>query len=172
MKWFKNEKYIISNTIKEVNREELINLYYKYFILLNGYDKMDAFLKVTNDKISHYLDKDIYKDATNYKKAVKLVNSLNNKNNYLFIYNNNMLVGLARLEENKNNLRILELITDTKIYKKVLQYLEKYSKNNNYKKIYLEIPINDIKLLIDSVKLGYIEEDITSKNKYIVNKDI
>ena len=172
MKWQKCKKFVIDNNIKDINRDELINLYYKYFILLNGYDKMDAFLKVTNDKIDNYLDKDIYKDAVNYKEAVKYVNKLNNKNKYLFIYKRKSIVGIARLNENKKDIRILELIADSKLYKKILKYLEKYSKNNNYTKIYLEIPINDIRLLINSVKLGYIEDDVTSKNKYIVNKDI
>lgn len=174
MKLISSIKFVKSNLDINSNREELIGLYYKYFILLNGYDRMDAFLKVTNTTIDNFIDKDIYKFATNYKKAVDFVNNLSNKYDYLFVRQSNKLVGLLRFKETKSYIRIYEFTCDDKLYNKVLKYLDKYCKEKNYKKIYLEIPINDIKLLIRSNKMGYIEDnnDLHDEKKYVVNKEI
>ena len=172
MVWFSKEKLEITDKL-DINkyREDLINLYHKYFIYLNGYDKMDAFLKVTETEIDKYLDKNIYEYAENYKSAVKFVNSLNNKDKYLCIYKNDSLVGIVRFKETKTYIRIYELISNSKMYDKVLKYFET---NYQVKKIYLEIPINDIKLLVLSSKMGYLEDnkDMDDNKKYIVNKEL
>lgn len=173
MLWFSYKKIELLDKL-DINKyhEELIKLYHKYFILLNGYDKMDSFLKVTNDDINKYLDKDIYEYATNYKEAVDFVNKLNNKNQYLGIYKNQELTGIVRFNKNAKSLKIYELISNSEVYNDIIKYLEQYALNNNIKKIYLEIPINDIKLLVLSSKLGYVEDDINNSKKYIVNKEL
>ena len=175
MKLISSIKFVKKNKIN-INeyREDFINFYYKHFILLNGYDKIDAFLKVTNTSINDYLDKDIYKDATNYKKAIDFVNRLSNKNTYFLLLKKNKLIGIIRFKENKRKFKVLELISDKSLYIKILKYIEKYCKSNNIKKISIEIPVNNIPLLIRTYKYEYIEEDINllKSKKYIVNKDL
>lgn len=166
---FKNN-YIITNELDNKYKKDLINLYHKYYILLNGLDKMDIFLKLTKSNIDDYINKDIYEYAINYKSALDKVNKLND-NDYLLEIRNNKLISIAKINKNKKELHIDEIISNSN-YQSILNYILKYSKNNNVKRIIINIPKNNIKLLIKLSKNGYNETNIIEDNYYNMSKDI
>jgi len=170
-------------TKKEINL--LIEAYRVYLSKLNGKDELDSFLEVinkTSDKVIKNIDVLEDKDK-NFKKAKNIVEAtISSDIDMVLIYRFKRLIGMARIEKNDTDIRVLDVVfykldknKERKIWANTIKYIENYY--NNYRKIYLEIPYYEGPLLYRAKDLGYEEnpEDIIiskdTKN-YILNKEL
>lgn len=169
-----NIKYNIKE-FKNLNNANLLFLaksYQELYMKMYGIDSYDAYLLVTkgnylqnqkNTKVKNY--------AYNYERFKSVLeNKLNCQ--IIFIYKRRKPIGFVRLNVTNKSIYIFELIMSEEEYlEEIVKYLE-----NNYKdkeKIYVNIPLFNIKLLSLLYNLGYEEsaEDI-KKDMYILNKSL
>lgn len=178
----------IINKKKELTEKEinlLIEAYRLYLSKLYGKDELDSFLEVinkTSDKVKNNID--ILEDKSkNLKKAKNIIQTtISNDIDMILIYKFKRLIGMARVEKNDADIRILDVVfykldnnRERKIWVETIKYIENYY--NNFRKIYLEIPYYEGPLLYRAKDLGYEEnpEDIIiSKDTkyYILNKSL
>lgn len=183
--------FVVEN-IRELSadsKEFLIELYHKLFITIYGGDVVDAFTYVTKTNTKDLINKeyDVKALASNYRKAIEILKSLedNPNNELLLIYLDNKLIGsayLKRIDDNKGlipfiAIDVVEKEIEREIWKETVLYIENYFNQLGYKKIYLEIPFKEGPLLIRANALGFKEDsdDINVDEvvyTYLLNKDL
>ena len=169
-----NIKYNIKE-FKNLNNANLLFLaksYQELYMKMYGIDSYDAYLLVTKGNYLQNISNDkVKKYAYNHE---RFMNILENKLNcqVIFIYKGRKPIGFVRINVINNSIHILELIISSEEYlEEIVKYLE-----NSYKdkeKIYVNIPLFNIKLLSLLYNIGYEEstEDI-KKDMYILNKSL
>lgn len=165
-----NIKLSISN--KKLTDNEKNSLLEAYKILFN---KMYGY-----DIINEYLKKSSSNTQANY--SINLFDL--KKNELLLIYDkDNNLIGGGRIKEiDKKTIKVLDIAINIdneyekrNLWKMAISYIEKHYLNLNYKKMYIEIPLNEPCLLTRADDLGFKESpddiSILGNNKtYILNK--
>lgn len=177
------------NDINEFDKEILLNAYHNLFIKTYGVDVVDAFSKVTNIDVDEVVDRDdnVKSSATNYNKSINALEEFRNNANLelLLIYYEDNLVGCAKqVRIDDETVKVPEIAfhnidksIERDLWKETVSYISKHFQKQNYKKMYLEIPLKEGPLLIRAGELGFIEspEDILGLEKtytYILNKKL
>lgn len=175
--------------LKEEDKETLIEAYRLYFIKLYGFNIFDAFLKVTNEDATKVKDKLNCDSETseNLLLAKKIIDDIQENDNYelLLIYSDANLIAGGRINKIDDKTASLLEIAVTKehldiekdIYKLAIEYIEKYLKDLDFRKMYLETPLKDAKLLKLGYDLGFKEDpadiDISKEvYTYVLNKKL
>ena len=175
--------------LKEKEKEILIDAYRELFIKLYGFDMFDSLIKViaSNAKEVYESNEENQHLAVNYSKAVDVIENIKNNDDtelFLVYEDENLIAGgrLQRKDSTSANLLDIALVRERIIdekttYKFIIQNAEDYFKKLNYKKMYLEVPLKDIKLLKVVTDLGFVEDpkDIIISPEvytYIFNKNI
>ena len=175
--------------LKEEDKETLIEAYRLYFIKLYGFNIFDAFLKVTNEDATKVKDK-LNCDSEisgNLLLAKKIIDDIQENDNYelMLIYSGANLIAGGRINKIDDKTASLLEIAVTKeyldiekdIYKLAIEYIEKYLKDLDFRKMYLETPLKDAKLLKLGYDLGFKENpadiDISKEvYTYVLNKKL
>ena len=124
--------------------------------------------------------------APNSKKLLEVLESIKNSSTIflLEIYYHRKLIGVGRLELKNKTLRLKEIAlaksylkSQKLIWEKGLNYLIKYCEEEKIKRLYVEVPLKEVSLLLLLDKLGFKEDikDIKVNEidyTYVWNKEI
>jgi len=161
-----NIKLSISNKkLTDSEKSILLKAYKELFTNMYGYDIIQDYLSSSSSLKNDYLD---------IREDTRLILIYNEDDN---------LIGGGRIKEIDNKtIKVLDIAINhssenekRNLWKMVISYIEKYYTDLKYKKMYIEIPLNEPCLLIRADDLGFIEspEDISilGNNKtYVLNK--
>ena len=179
-----NIKFYIKKKIIKHEKEEIENAYANFFGKLYGQNYEEKFKycqELDNNTTSKYLKYYSYPSSVISSiiecPNIYLLKILGPNNNYL---------GYGRIMVKSDVASVMDIAFcpqvskdyENKIWKKAITFIEEYFTSLNIKKIYLEIPMNEIaKLKRAYIDLGYIEnaEDImimSDSHVYYLNKTI
>ena len=178
-----------SGLLKETEKEILIEAYRELFIKMYGFDMFDSLIKVIDNSAKEVFERSEENQqlAINYLKAVTAIESVSEDDNlelFLVYENDNLIAGGRLLKKDNNTANIIDIaiikekIKDEKIIcNLIIKKIEEYFINLGFDKMYLEVPLKDIKLLKLASELGFVEdpEDIMVDEEvyaYVINKKL
>ena len=167
----------------------LLKAYYELYTRMYGKDLPTSLIEVLKLKDSQPMKSKLLGISENYKMANKTLieikpNLKKNHLNMLMVYEKNHLIAAARIRNLGNDIvsipdavfMIPSQLTSA-LWLQMLEYLENYFRTLNYKKIYIEVPLNDPFLLKGCFNRDYQEdpEDIVvseGTRTYFLNKSL
>lgn len=163
--------------------------YYELYTRMYGKDLSTSLIEVLKLKDSQPMKSKLLGISENYKMANKTLTEINpnfkkDHLNMLMVYEKNKLIAAARIKNLDSDIVSIPdvvfmipspLISD--LWLQMLGYLENYFRTLNYKKIYIEVPLNNPFLLKECFNRDYQEdpEDIVvseGTRTYLLNKNL
>ncbi len=163
--------------ILEKEKEKIIKIFEEYYEGVYGLDLYASLELVTNTHFKNKILKNFISE--NYKRSENILNKIQKDNNYLInIVINDIIIGAIKVSKVENELYILIAINKKQDNRKIIisdtiNYIIFNFKGRKIKRIYLEIPLDDIVFLTTAYQKGFLEsdEDIIispSNNSYLL----
>ncbi len=174
----KNMRWKITHNkkISWVKEKFILNVYHELFTKMYGHDYYDSYLEIILSKSYKKPPQDVLDISPNSQKLLEVLDSIKNDQNIMVmeIYSGWKLIGLGRIEVNKKTLRLKEIAllksyqTEQKIiWESTLEYLTNYAQNGGFSKLYVEIPLKEVNLLLLLDKLDFKEDPNDMKTEEI-----
>lgn len=172
-------------SLEEKDKELLLESYRELFAQIYGFDIYDSLIKFTkkNKKIYNRLKE----FSENYFKSQEMFEGLAEQSDIslLLIFAENILIGAGRIKVLDQDTALVPDIAigigteeeKREIWKLALQFIEKHLTDENFKKMYVEVPLSAPWLLMRADSLGFKEdpEDIVmdfETRTYLLNKSL
>ena len=174
-----------STYLDEKEKEQLLESYRRLFGEIYGFDIYDSLIKLANN------NKRVYNKLKNfsesYFRAQQMLDELPEQTNIslLLIFNGNILIGAGRIRIlDKDTISVPDIAIGfgteeekREIWKMAIEFIEEQSISENFKKMYVEVPLNSPCLLIRADDLGFREdpEDVvidSDTRTYLLNKNL
>ena len=163
-------------------KEKLIlNVYHELFTKMYGNDYYDSYLKTIRSKYYKKPPKKVLDIAPNSQKLFAVLDSIKNDDDIMLIkiYDRRKIIGFGRLEAKDKVLWLKELALinsyqdkQKEIWEKLLKTLIRLGKMEESYKLYVEIPLKEVELLLLLDSLGFKEDPKDMKVDEIVYTSI
>lgn len=179
----KNMRWKITHNkkINWVKEKFILNVYHELFTKMYGHDYYDSYLEIILSKSYKKPPKDVLDISPNSQKLLEVLDSMKNDHNIMVmeIYSGFKLIGLGRIEVSKKSLKLKEIAL-LKSYQKnqkiiwanTLENLLNYAHREGFSKLYVEIPLKEVNLILLLDSLGFKEDPKDMKTEEIVYTSI
>jgi len=172
-------------SLDEKDKELLLESYRELFGQIYGFDIYDSLIKFTKKNKKMY--NRLKEFSENYFKSQEMLEGLTEQHDIslLLIFAENILIGAGRIKVLDEETALVPDIAigigseeeKRDIWKLAIQFIEEYLTEENFKKMYIEVPLTAPWLLMRADSLGFKEdpEDIVmdcETRTYLLNKDL
>ena len=167
--------------ISRVKEKFILNVYHELFTKMYGHDYYDSYLEIILSKSYKKPPQEVLDISPNSQKLLAVLDSLKNDSHIMIIeiYDRRKLIGVGRIEIKDKALWLKEIALlksyqdyQKMVWEKILDVLNNYANAEDFSKLYVEIPLKEVDLILLLDRLGFKEDPNDMKTEEIVYTSI